>query len=112
MITGNGSIVFMNPLNSLIRSATIGVQFKIKLEFLFSKKFELAFNTSSFEIDLIDFKPLFQTDETLDTISNKFKIVKPFLMEGMNKALKRKLELPIPQNFKDKFALASFKTFY
>ena len=91
MITGVGSIVIMNPLNPLIRSATIGIQFKCNLEFIISKKFALAFNASNFEIDLIDFKPLFQTDETLDSISNKFKLVKPFILEGMNQSLKREL---------------------
>lgn len=111
MIAGNASIVFMNPLNHLIRSATIGVEFTCNLEFLINKKFGLAFNSSDFEMDVTDFKPLFQTDENLETIQSKFKLVKPFFMQGINEALKRELDLPIPQNFKDKFALASFKTF-
>ena len=56
-------------------------------------------------MDVVGFKALFYTQEKLEMLQRKFKLISPFLVQGVNQAISAGVELPIPINFKDKFSI-------
>jgi hypothetical protein len=112
-MSGNASIAILNPLNSKMRAVTLGVKFNVtlNLDLPKGKGNILKAEASNIDLDVMTSKVLFYSTERLDMIRKKFKLIQPVFDEAFNKSISLGLELPIPENFKDKFQIKNLKFF-
>ena len=108
-MSGKASIAILNPLNNEIRAATINIKLNVTLQLSVEKGFILKAKASGIDIDVVAKKVLWDSDERLDTIRAKFKLIQSVLVDAFNESISHGLELPIPANFKNKFRIQNLK---
>ena len=93
----------MNPLNNLLESAIIFTDFDFSASAKMSDGNKITGLANDLKLNVTGLKPLFDSQETVETISAKMEGVQQMLYVGMNKFLEQGIDIPLPDYAKKDF---------
>ena len=95
-IIGDISLSVMNPLNPKIAAAIMYCQVGVPVEFLIGKDMNMYIKLKDFNIQLGDFKPLFESKATKKQLQRAFATPKKsVILTQFNEYLKTGVKLPL-----------------
>jgi hypothetical protein len=102
-VTGSATLRIMNPINSALEAAIIYTDFDFSAKAKMEAGNKITGLLNGLTLTVTGLKPLFESEETIDTISAKMKGAQQLIIAGMNKFLEEGIEIPLPEYMKKDF---------